>query len=85
MFTISIDAVQHDPYQWPEPTKFIPMRFDADHPKWSKTADGKQRNPLAFGAFTGGKRVCLGKTLAETITRYTIPLLYYHFDFKFGD
>ena len=31
----------------------------------------------------GGKRVCLGKTFAETNIRFTIPLLFHHFDFKF--
>jgi len=33
----------------------------------------------------GGKRVCLGKTFAETNIRFTIPLLYHHFEFSFVD
>lgn len=40
------------------------------------------RNPLTFSPFLGGKRVCLGKTFAEVLIRFTIPLLYHHFDFK---
>ncbi len=31
----------------------------------------------------GGKRVCLGKTFAEVVIRYTIPILFHHFDFQF--
>ena len=35
-----------------------------------------------FNPFLGGKRVCLGKTFAETVIRFTVPLLYFHFDFE---
>jgi len=35
-----------------------------------------------FNPFLGGKRVCLGKTFSETVVRFTVPLLYYHFDFE---
>jgi cytochrome P450 len=45
--------------------------------------DGKSRNPLAFCAFNGGKRICAGKTFAEIMLSITIPLIYYHFDFEF--
>jgi cytochrome P450 len=38
---------------------------------------------LSFTPFMGGKRVCLGKTFAETNIRFTIPLLFHHFDFSF--
>ena len=31
----------------------------------------------------GGKRVCLGKTFAEVVILYTIPILFHHFDFQF--
>jgi cytochrome P450 len=40
------------------------------------------RNPLTFSPFLGGKRVCLGKTFAEVMIRFTIPILFHHFDFK---
>lgn len=26
--------------------------------------------------------MCLGKTFAEVMIRFTVPILYYHFDFK---
>jgi cytochrome P450 len=38
---------------------------------------------LAFTPFLGGKRICLGKTLVEVMVRFTIPLLFYHFDFEY--
>lgn len=86
-FLMNFQAIHHDPYQWPEPEKFIPDRFDTsiEDNKWLKTADGKPRNPLAFTPFYGGKRICLGKGFAEMTVRFTIPLLYYHFDFEFAD
>jgi cytochrome P450 len=31
----------------------------------------------------GGKRICLGKTFAEVTVRFTVPLLFHHFDFEF--
>ena len=41
------------------------------------------RNPFSFCPFFGGKRICLGKTLAEFMTVFTLPLVMYHFDFEF--
>ena len=74
----------HDPYQWIEPESFVPDRFNTKEKdnKWLLTADGKQRNPLAFTPFMGGKRICLGKTFAEVTIRFTVPMLYHFFDFE---
>ena len=47
------------------------------------TTEGKPRNPLAFTPFLGGKRICIGKTFAEVAIRYTIPIIFAHFDFEF--
>jgi cytochrome P450 len=65
----------------------VPERFDLKNKenKWILTSDGKPRNPLAFTAFMGGKRVCLGKTFAETNIRFTIPLIFHYFDFSFAN
>lgn len=81
-FMINIKAMHHDPTQWQEPSKFIPERFDTES-TWSLTPSGKNRNPLTFNPFLGGKRVCLGKTFAETVIRFTLPILFYHFEFDF--
>jgi cytochrome P450 len=84
MFSINIKAMHHDPKQWKEPQKFVPERFDHSS-DWCKTPSGGLRNSLAFNPFLGGRRGCLGKTFAETVIRFTIPILYYHFDFDFAD
>lgn len=76
--------MHHDPSQWQEPSKFMPDRFDPKS-KWYETPNGKSRNPLTFNPFLGGKRVCLGKTFAETLIRFVIPILFYHIDFDFKD
>lgn len=59
---------------------FVPDRFDSNS-EWSRRPDGGNRNPLTFSPFLGGKRICVGKTFAEVMIRYTVPLLYFHFDF----
>jgi cytochrome P450 len=47
--------------------------------------DGTPRSPFAFCSFFGGKRICLGKTLAEFMTTFTLPLIMYYLDFEFVD
>merc|ERR1712070_1191327 len=68
--------------EWVEPYSFIPERFDPDS-KYYKRPDGSNRNPLSYNPFLGGKRVCLGKTFAETTLKIVLPLYYHHFDFEF--
>mmetsp|Transcript_71960 Transcript_71960/g.99741 ORF Transcript_71960/g.99741 Transcript_71960/m.99741 type:complete len:85 (+) Transcript_71960:228-482(+) len=50
-----------------------------------KRPDGGSRHPLAFTAFLGGKRICLGKTFVETMIRFTLPMIFYSFDFDIKD
>ena len=47
------------------------------------TPDGKKRNPFAFLAFSGGRRICFGKTLAEYKVKYLAAYLTELFDFEF--
>lgn len=79
--------IHHDPEQWVEPHVYQPARFDTSDPdnKWTKTASGKDRDALAFTPFFGGKRICMGKTFAETTIRFTIPLIYHHLNLSFVD
>ncbi len=76
--------LHHDPKQWKQPERFIPDRFDSSS-DWYKTPNGTARNPLTFGPFLGGKRICIGKTFAEVAIRFTVPILFYHFEFEFLD
>ena len=84
-YSVMFEAIHHDPVQWPEPSKFQPLRFDTKNKNnvWALTSEGKPRNPLAFTPFFGGKRICLGKSFAEVTVRFTIPILFHHFDFEF--
>lgn len=76
--------MHHDKDQWIEPSKFIPERFDSKSPYFKKP-NGEPRHSLAFNPFLGGTRGCIGKTFAEVIVRFTMPILYYHMDFEMVD
>jgi cytochrome P450 len=47
--------------------------------------DGKPRSPYAFAPFHAGRRVCVGKTLAENMIRITLPILSHFLDFEYMD
>ena len=40
---------------------------------------------MAFGPFLGGKRICLGKTFAEMVSKVIGPTLLIEFDYEFLD
>jgi cytochrome P450 len=40
---------------------------------------------MSFSPFLGGKRICLGKTFAETVVKIVGPNLLYHFNFEYVD
>lgn len=81
-YTVNFDAIHKDPKEWHDPLSFIPERFDSKS-EFFKRPDGKPRHPFSYCPFFGGKRICLGKTLAEYMTVFTLPLVLYHFDFEF--
>jgi len=33
----------------------------------------------------GGKRICVGKTFAEVLIKFTMPIIYHHFDFTLSN
>ena len=76
--------MRHDPKQWREPSRYEPARFESDS-IWQLSPDGKPRNPKAFTPFKGGKLIFSGKTFATLTIRFTVPLLFHAFDFKFFD
>jgi cytochrome P450 len=83
-FIINMINIHHNPKEWIEPEKFIPERFDPES-KYSLTPSGKKRHPMSFSPFLGGKRVCLGKTFADMVSRVIAPNILYNFDFEFVD
>lgn len=84
---IVLDSIHHDAEQWIEPHLWVPERFNTRDKsnKWALDAKGKPRNPMSFTPFLGGKRICLGKTFAETTVKFTIPLIYHYLDFDFSN
>lgn len=76
--------LHHNRKQWIEPHKFIPERFDPKS-KYYLTPSGDKRLPYSFAPFLGGNRICVGKTFAETIAKYTGPSILGSFNFSFVD
>eukprot|EP00349_Pseudokeronopsis_sp_Brazil_P005653 CAMPEP_0202964710 /NCGR_PEP_ID=MMETSP1396-20130829/8811_1 /ASSEMBLY_ACC=CAM_ASM_000872 /TAXON_ID= /ORGANISM="Pseudokeronopsis sp., Strain Brazil" /LENGTH=108 /DNA_ID=CAMNT_0049687037 /DNA_START=1196 /DNA_END=1522 /DNA_ORIENTATION=- len=76
--------LHHNAEEWIDHDKFIPERFDPASP-YAMTPSGKKRNPMSFAPFLGGKRICLGKTFVETISKIIGPTIIGTFDFKFVD
>ena len=60
----------------------MPERFDPES-KYYLTPSGNKRKATSFGPFLGGRRVCLGKTLAENVGKCMIPLIIACMDFEF--
>ncbi|CDW89465.1 cytochrome p450 [Stylonychia lemnae] len=81
---ININALHYNDEEWQEPNEYIPQRFDPQS-KYFLTPAGKKRHPISFTPFLGGKRVCLGKTFAEHITRYQLAIILSQLDFEFTD
>ncbi len=38
---------------------------------------------MSFGPFLGGKRVCLGKTFAESFAKIVVAIITYNVEFKY--
>ena len=81
---ITIYGLQHNPSQWQRPHEFLPDRFDTSHPL-SKTPSGEKRNTFAWLPFSGGRRVCFGKTFAEVMMKIVLSMMTQRFDFTFVD
>ena len=71
---ILIYLVQVNPKEWIDPMKYVPERFDSES-KWSLTPAGTKRHPMSFGPFLGGKRICMGKSFAESIGKLLISMI----------
>jgi len=81
-FSIDMYRLGNNPEEWHEPSRFYPERFERTD-KYFKTPAGKNRNPYSFSPFLGGQRVCIDKTLVESISKLTLPTLWSNFDFEF--
>ena len=77
-------GVHFNANEWQKPYEFIPERFDNSNPI-SLTKDGKKRHPTSWAPFAGGKRVCLGKTFAESVLKITAIYLSQYFNLELVD
>ena len=68
-----------------EHDKFIPERFDPKNDEYYLTPDGKPRHIMSYIPFLGGKRVCVGKTFAESVFKFAVPIMLNTFKFDFVD
>ena len=76
---INIHALHHDEEQWgADHNQFIPHRFDLSSDYCFENSLPK-RHPMSFLPFNGGKRVCVGKTFAETGFKVVMPYYYESF------
>jgi len=82
--TINIFGLHRNANQWQRPTEFLPDRFDPDC-ELSKTSDGRKRHPFAWLPFSGGKRICFGKTFAEFVVKMLVTMMTQRFDMSFVD
>ncbi|CDW82123.1 cytochrome family subfamily polypeptide 55 precursor [Stylonychia lemnae] len=81
---VDIQYLHHNPKEWIDHEEFIPERFDPSS-KYYLTPTGSKRHPMSFGPFLGGKRICLGKTFAESILKCILPVIFNQVDFEFED
>ena len=79
---IDLYGISHRPNIWIEHEKFIPERFDPKS-QYYLTPTGEKRPQYSFVPFLGGKRICLGKTFIEIISKITGPTLLSKYDFEF--
>ena len=71
---------------WHEPAKFIPERFDPDHPySFLPTDKTKRRNPLCYTPFSQGARKCPGQVLATTEAKFIIARLVAKIDYDVNE
>ena len=73
-FQIYMSGLHMNEDEWRRPYEFIPRRFDLSCPLSTKP-DGTRRTPAAYAPYVGGKRICLGKTLAEAQLKITATYL----------
>ena len=79
---IDMQRLHQNKKEWQQPLEYLPERFDPNSPLYL-TPEGKKRHPLSFAPFLGGKRICLGKTFVETMSKIISPTILYNFEFEF--
>mmetsp|Transcript_26457 Transcript_26457/g.19834 ORF Transcript_26457/g.19834 Transcript_26457/m.19834 type:complete len:156 (-) Transcript_26457:62-529(-) len=81
---VSFYTLHHNPKEWQRPEEFLPERFDPMNPL-SLAPSGKKRSPHSFCPFFGGRRTCLGKTVAELLAKVTLSMTTWNYELEFWD
>ena len=81
---INYQGVQKLATQWQRPQEFLPDRFDSEDPLYL-TPSGEKRHHYVFVPFSGGKRICFGKSFAEATMKMTLTYLTQYFNFEHAD
>ena len=79
-----IGLVHFNKSEWQRPYEFLPQRFDNED-ELSLTPEGTKRHPFSFIPFSGGNRICFGKTFAEAKLKIVATYLSQMLDFEFVD
>ena len=77
-------AIHKNPKEWQKPDEFLPDRFNPISPLYL-TPTGKKRHTMSWLPWSAGKRVCFGKTFAESNLKILLTYFTQHFDFDFVD
>ena len=78
---INLYGLHRNSAQWQRPYEFLPQRFDPENELYL-TPSGKKRHSCAYLPFNGGKRVCFGKTFAETVLRTICAMMAKEYKFS---
>ena len=77
-------GLHYNSKEWQRPQEFLPERFDHTHPLYL-TPSGQKRHPNSWNPFSGGRRVCFGKTFAEMGLKMMLIIMCDTFNFEFVD
>lgn len=82
MCVVNMFGLHRNAKQWQRPHEYLPDRFDPDN-ELSLTPDGKKRHNFSWLPFSGGKRICFGKTFAEFVIKMLITMMTQRFEMSF--
>ena len=81
---VNYQAIQMNPNEWKRPREFLPQRFNSEDPL-SLAPSERKRHSHAFVPFSGGKRVCFGKSFPEATMKMTMAYFVQYFNFELMD
>ena len=81
---VNFYQLHYNPSEWQRPNEFLPQRFDPTDALYL-TPSGKKRNAYSFTPFNGGKRICFGKTFAESTMKVVATYMTQFFNFELLD